>query len=54
MTRLSTKPTLPLPPGRFGLPVIGESVEYLRDPESFIAKRQQQYGNIFKTHLFSI
>lgn len=53
MTRLSTQPTLPLPPGRLGLPAIGESIQYLQDPEGFIAKRQQRYGNIFKTHLFS-
>lgn len=52
MTSLSTQPTSPLPPGRLGLPVIGESISYLRDPEGFIANRQQQYGNIFKTHLF--
>lgn len=41
-----------LPPGRFGLPLLGESVAYLRNPENFILKRQQQYGNVFKTHLF--
>jgi cytochrome P450 len=35
-----------------GLPAIGESIAYLRAPEGFIASRQQQYGNIFKTHLF--
>jgi retinoid hydroxylase len=44
--------SLPLPPGNFGLPVIGESVSYLRSPASFMEKRQKQYGNIFKTHLF--
>ena len=42
----------PVPPGRFGLPVIGESLSYLRDPEGFILRRQQQHGNVFKTHLF--
>jgi retinoid hydroxylase len=52
MTSLLNQPMPPLPPGRFGLPVVGESIGYLRDPEGFIAKRQQQYGNIFKTHLF--
>jgi retinoid hydroxylase len=41
-----------LPPGRMGLPFIGESIQYLRDPEGFIAERQQRYGNVFKTHLF--
>ncbi|MBE9063943.1 cytochrome P450 [cf. Phormidesmis sp. LEGE 11477] len=44
--------TKPLPPGRFGFPLVGESFSYLRDPEGFILKRQQRHGNIFKTHLF--
>ena len=43
--------TLPLPPGKFGLPLIGETVEFLRDPD-FIEKRQKKYGSIFKTRLF--
>ncbi len=50
---MSNSPSsLPLPPGRSGWPVVGESIRYLRDPEGFIAQRQQQYGNCFKTHLF--
>jgi retinoid hydroxylase len=49
MAQLSS---LPLPPGKFGLPVIGESVNYLRNPASFMEERQKRYGNIFKTHLF--
>ncbi|MBF2009193.1 MAG: cytochrome P450 [Chlorogloeopsis fritschii C42_A2020_084] len=53
MINLSTQSTLPLPPGRLGLPAIGESISYLHDPAGFIAKRQQQHGNIFKTHLFA-
>ncbi len=44
--------SLPLPPGNFGLPVIGQSVSYLLSPASFMEKRQKRYGNIFKTHLF--
>lgn len=52
MTSSSTQPALLLPPGRFGLPILGESISYLRDPERFMAERQQQHGNIFKTHLF--
>ncbi|MBE9224289.1 cytochrome P450 [Phormidium sp. LEGE 05292] len=43
--------TLPLPPGNFGLPLIGETVEFLRDPD-FIEKRQKKYGSIFKTRIF--
>lgn len=42
---------LPLPPGKFGLPLIGETISFLRDSE-FANKRQQQYGSIFKTHIF--
>ena len=52
MATPSTELTKPLPPGRFGLPLIGESFSYLRDPEGFILRRQQQHGNVFKTHLF--
>ena len=47
-----TEPTKPTPPGRLGLPIIGESISYLRNPEKFILQRQQRYGNVFKTHLF--
>ncbi|MDZ8055950.1 MAG: cytochrome P450 [Aulosira sp. ZfuVER01] len=43
--------TLPLPPGSFGLPLIGETISFLRDPD-FANQRQKKYGSIFKTHLF--
>jgi len=43
-------PNLPLPPGDFGLPFIGETLSFLRDP-NFTQKRQQQYGSIFKTKI---
>lgn len=52
MTNSSHFSAQTIPPGRMGLPVIGESIQYLRDPEGFIAERQEQYGNVFKTHLF--
>ena len=42
--------SLPLPPGSFGLPLIGETLNFLRDPD-FAEKREQKYGKIFKTHL---
>jgi retinoid hydroxylase len=41
---------LPLPPGKSGLPWIGETISFLTDPD-FAAKRQQQYGAIFRTHI---
>ena len=41
-----------LPPGQFGLPFIGESIEWLINP-NFFQTRHAKYGNIFKTNLFS-
>ena len=46
-----TQNQLPLPPGSLGLPLIGETISFLRDPD-FATKRQQKYGNIFKTNIF--
>ncbi len=51
MTITQKEGTLPLPPGSFGLPVVGETLSFLRDP-NFTANRHKQYGPIFKTHLF--
>ena len=42
--------SLSLPPGSLGLPFIGESLNFLFDPQ-FADKRQAKYGNIFKTHI---
>ncbi len=42
--------TLPLPPGKSGLPWIGETIQFLTDPD-FASKRRQQYGEIFQTHI---
>ena len=42
---------LHLPPGSFGLPIIGETISFLRDSD-FNKKRHKRYGAIFKTHLF--
>ena len=43
-------PSPKVPPGKFGLPVIGETLDFLRDPD-FAKKRHQQYGEVFKTRL---
>lgn len=40
-----------LPPGDFGLPIIGETLEFFNDPD-FSKKRHQKYGPIFKSRLF--
>ena len=49
---------LPLPPGRFGLPFVGESLECIQDlrngiPWKFIDDRISAYGETFKTSLFA-
>jgi retinoid hydroxylase len=41
---------LSLPPGKSGLPWIGETISFLTDPD-FVTKRRQQYGAIFRTHI---
>jgi retinoid hydroxylase len=41
----------PLPPGNFGLPIIGETIGFFRDP-NFAKKRYQKYGKIFKSRIF--
>jgi cytochrome P450 len=38
------------PPGKLGLPILGETLSFLRDPD-FAQERHRQYGPIFKTHL---
>jgi hypothetical protein len=43
--------SLPIPPGNFGLPWLGETLTFIQDGE-FSKKRQQQFGPIFKTRLF--
>lgn len=45
-----TSHPLPLPPGKFGLPLLGETLSFFRDSQ-FAHKRHQQYGDMFKTRL---
>ncbi|MGF1514470.1 MAG: cytochrome P450 [Elainellaceae cyanobacterium] len=41
---------MPTPPGSLGLPVIGETLAFFREPQ-FAQKRHQKYGPVFKTRL---
>jgi cytochrome P450 len=40
-----------LPPGRDGLPWLGETVSFMRDLEGFHRERIMRHGAIFRTHL---
>ena len=40
----------PLPPGSLGLPLIGETIQFLFDP-NFADKREKKYGSISKTNI---
>ncbi|MGK7890711.1 MAG: cytochrome P450 [Leptolyngbyaceae cyanobacterium] len=42
--------TSSLPPGQLGLPIIGETLDFFRDPQ-FAQKRHDQYGPVFKTRI---
>ncbi|WP_414567339.1 cytochrome P450 [Nostoc sp. CCY 9925] len=39
-----------IPPGSFGLPVLGETLSFVLNPD-FVKKRYRQHGSIFKTHI---
>lgn len=46
-----------MPPGREGLPVLGETLQLIaayktEDPEPFIDERVRRYGRLFTTHVF--
>lgn len=42
----------PLPPGSFGLPLLGETISLAWDNHTFYRQRLAKYGPVFKTHLF--
>jgi cytochrome P450 len=42
-----------LPPGNFGLPVVGETLQFMRDTPGFLDARFRKFGPIFKTRLLN-
>jgi retinoid hydroxylase len=48
----TTTRALAPPPGARGLPVLGETVEFLRGPNEFVEARRRAYGPIFHARLF--
>ncbi|MGK7940876.1 MAG: cytochrome P450 [Crocosphaera sp.] len=51
MTPSETSKSLPLPPGENGLPFIGETLNFLFDP-NFSKNKLSKYGQIYKTNIF--
>ncbi len=48
---VSISSPLPLPPGRRGFPVLGETGDWARDPLKFARDRHARYGLVWRTHL---
>lgn len=44
----------PLPPGGRGLPVLGETFEFLRDPRAFFERRKQRWGPVFTSRVLGM
>ncbi|MDB5071665.1 MAG: cytochrome [Candidatus Eremiobacteraeota bacterium] len=47
----SLRAPAPRPPGSAGLPGLGETLEFTRDPFGFVQKRRARYGRVFRTNL---
>ena len=42
---------MPTPPGARGLPLLGESLQFLRNPNDFANERWARYGPVFYSHM---
>lgn len=50
-TQLDSATATKLPPGSFGLPILGEIFSFIIDNQEFAKNRHEKYGSIFKTKL---
>src|SRR5438552_219191 len=50
MTATSTKK--PLPPGRRGLPLLGETLTFAKDPFQFVEDKITKHGRVFRSRIF--
>src|SRR5262249_42257214 len=39
-------------PGRLGLPLIGDTLAFVRDPAGFLQERARELGPVFRIHVF--
>jgi cytochrome P450 len=47
----ATIPRAPHPPGSTGLPGLGETLAFTKDPFAFVQQRRARYGRVFRTSL---
>ncbi|MBV8299910.1 MAG: cytochrome P450 [Candidatus Eremiobacteraeota bacterium] len=47
----ATLPATTLPPGSNGLPGLGETLAFVKDPFAFVQDRRAQHGRVFRTNL---
>jgi steroid delta-isomerase-like uncharacterized protein len=40
-----------LPPGSMGLPLLGETLAFVRNPYGFLEERHRRYGNVFRSRV---
>jgi len=50
----TTERACPFPPGGRGLPVMGETFEFLRDPRAFFERRRQRWGSVFTSRVLGM
>ena len=50
----STSPSRRPPPGSDGLPLIGETLEWRRDPLGFLRRRYERHGRIFRSRVYGL
>jgi cytochrome P450 len=50
-TTTAAAPLLPLPPGSLGLPFLGDTLSFFRNPIAFLDRRARELGPVFKTRL---
>lgn len=50
---MTTRPLsqLPVPPGDFGLPWLGQSLPFVRNPLRWMQQQSQQHGLVFKSRI---
>lgn len=46
---MSDVESLPLPPGSMGLPLLGQTLDMVRNPYEFLESRRKRYGNVFRS-----